>query len=377
MTKIYLIRHAEAEGNLYRIAQGQQNSLITDRGFRQIAALKKRFADIPVDAVYSSDLYRTCVTATAVYLPKGLPLRTCPELREICVGDWEGRTWGEIARTDSQQMQDFSLHLDRWHVDGAETPQQVLDRMLAAVRRIAGENPGRTVAVFSHGCSIRILLAALQGYSIAQMGETPLGSNTAVSLLEGDGDGLRVVFRDDVTHLTPELLRRHSSRTPAPKPLDPGLYFRPLQPEQEAWMLQCVRNGWADAALPEPYTDAAARRLCLSGTAAQAGILEGQPVGLLQFDSARDAAEGRGWISLLYVQREQRGRGYGVQLLGQSVQHYRPLGRRSLCVALAAENAPAVRFFEEYGFFKTEERLADGRAVWEKDISFRPLESYR
>src|SRR5699024_7807595 len=33
MTTIYLIRHAEAEGNLYRIAQGQANSIITDRGW--------------------------------------------------------------------------------------------------------------------------------------------------------------------------------------------------------------------------------------------------------------------------------------------------------------------------------------------------------
>ena len=32
MTTIYLIRHAEAEGNLYRIAQGQKNSNLTDRG---------------------------------------------------------------------------------------------------------------------------------------------------------------------------------------------------------------------------------------------------------------------------------------------------------------------------------------------------------
>ena len=39
MTTIYLIRHAEAEGNLYRIAQGQANSSITDRGERQIQAL--------------------------------------------------------------------------------------------------------------------------------------------------------------------------------------------------------------------------------------------------------------------------------------------------------------------------------------------------
>ena len=58
MTTIYLIRHAEAEGNLYRIAQGQANSSITDRGERQIQALARRFADIPIDAVYDNDLYR-------------------------------------------------------------------------------------------------------------------------------------------------------------------------------------------------------------------------------------------------------------------------------------------------------------------------------
>ena len=74
MTTIYLIRHAEAEGNLYRIAQGQANSSITDRGERQIQALARRFADIPIDAVYASDLYRTCATASAIYKPKGLPL---------------------------------------------------------------------------------------------------------------------------------------------------------------------------------------------------------------------------------------------------------------------------------------------------------------
>ena len=55
MTKIYLVRHAEAEGNLYRIAHGHYNGLITDwRGPKQIRALAQRFEGIRVDAVYSS-----------------------------------------------------------------------------------------------------------------------------------------------------------------------------------------------------------------------------------------------------------------------------------------------------------------------------------
>ena len=93
MTTMYLIRHAEAEGNLYRIAQGQDDSNLTDRGWRQVRALEERFADIHIDAVYSSDLYRTCATASALFLPKGLPLHKRRDLREICVGEWERRTW--------------------------------------------------------------------------------------------------------------------------------------------------------------------------------------------------------------------------------------------------------------------------------------------
>ncbi len=41
MTTIYLIRHAEAEGNLYRRIHGQYDSLVTKRGYKQIAALIK------------------------------------------------------------------------------------------------------------------------------------------------------------------------------------------------------------------------------------------------------------------------------------------------------------------------------------------------
>ena len=67
MTKIYLVRHAQAEGNLYRRAHGMYDSLVTPQGYAQIEALRRRFADIPVDAVYSSPLLRTRTTAAAIY----------------------------------------------------------------------------------------------------------------------------------------------------------------------------------------------------------------------------------------------------------------------------------------------------------------------
>ena len=128
MTRIYLIRHAEAEGNLYRRAQGWYDGRITENGYLQIEALAKRFADIHVDAVYSSDLFRTRVTAAAVYKPKNLPLNLDPMLREIKIGEWEDRTWGDLARNDREQLELFNRDSPEWSVPGSETFAQVSAR---------------------------------------------------------------------------------------------------------------------------------------------------------------------------------------------------------------------------------------------------------
>lgn len=128
MTTIYLIRHAEAEGNLYRIAQGQYNSLLTDRGQRQVAALEARFADIHVDAVYSSDLYRTCATAAAIYRPKGRRSIAAPTCGRSAWAFGSSAPGGDIARTDPEQMENFSRHPERWQVEGGEPPARVLAR---------------------------------------------------------------------------------------------------------------------------------------------------------------------------------------------------------------------------------------------------------
>lgn len=357
MTRIYLIRHAEAEGNLYRIAQGQANSNLTDRGWKQVQALERRFRDIPVDAVYASDLYRTCATASAVYLPKGLVLHRNPRLREICVGAWEHRSWGEIQRRWPEEMGHFSQRPDLWQVEGAETPREARDRVLAAIREIAAENEGKTVAVFSHGYVLRMILSQLQGIPLEELGKTPTGSNTAVSLLEAEGGTLRVVFRDDDSHLreleelTGERLTRQASG------LETGLWFAPLRLPEEAeeFVALAAAGWWGEASFDrERLLESAAGRETLLG------YLNQDPVGLLQVDPQT------GWISLLCVRPDCRLRGFGVQLLGQAVQQVRAAGGERVLAPWI--RAPEIeRFFHSYGFHPS----ADGRTQ-EKEIGFDP-----
>ena len=358
MTRIYLIRHAEAEGNLYRIAQGQDNSNLTDRGWRQVHALEQRFADIPVDEVYSSDLYRTCATAGAIYRPKGLRLRKLRELREICVGVWEQRTWGEIYRRWPEEMKQFSDQPHLWQVEGAEKPEEVQMRVLAALRKIAAEDDGKTVAVFSHGYAIRLVLAHLQGYALEQVGQTPTGDNTAVSLLEAENGVLKVLFRDDNSHLQTEAFLAGEKVMKRANGLEPGLWFRPLElPEQKSFLTELVRSNWQgnvpfDA---ERLLKDAAERTTLVGYRRE------EPVGIIQLGPER------GWISLICIREDCRKRGLGTQMLGQAVQKTRAQGGESLWTALP-ENSDARSFFDDHHFGEIE--VEDGSVVLEKKICF-------
>lgn len=351
MTKIYLIRHAEAEGNLYRIAQGQDNSALTDRGWRQVRALERRFADVPIDAVYASDLYRTCATASAIYKPRGLPLYRRPELREICVGVWERRTWGEIYRRWPEEMRLFRQQPYSWRMEGAETAEELVGRVLNALRRIAAENEGKAVAVFCHGYAIRLALACLQDIPPERVGETPTGDNTAVSLLEWEGGALRVVFRDDNSHLkTAEFLAGEKVQKRA-NGLEPGLWYQPLAlPEQEALLTELAGACFRPSLLAEGGTVLAAYR-------------GEEPVGLLQMGPEA------GQLALLCVREDCRSRGYGTQLIGQAVQRTRTQGGGTLWAALPADSQ-AGRFLTDQGFRPG--GAAEGRTLWEKNIRLDP-----
>lgn len=362
VTKLYLIRHAEAEGNLYRRLHGWYNSLITENGYRQIAALEERFRDIPVDAVYSSDLFRTCTTASAIYKPKGLELKTRRALREIHVGEWEDAPFAEVVRRDPKEFVLFNSNDPAFHTHGSETFSEVRERVTNAILNIARENSGKTVAVFSHGVAIRNTLAKFLGYSVQETKEkVPHGDNTAVALLEVENGRVHVAYYNDNSHLPEELStfarQRWWRKNGAIE--DANLWYRPLdmeedsqfyyQAREEAWitihgsMLHFNGEGFLRDAKDQARYDKCSVMQVMQGD---------KPAGVLQLNLRRDAEKGVGSIPFFYMLPEFRGRGLGVQLLGQAVSIYRPLGRKYLRLRCAPDNHIAQRFYQKHGFRK-------------------------
>lgn len=382
MTKIYLIRHAEAEGNLYRRVQGQYDSLVTDRGWLQIQALTERFRDIPVDAVYASDLYRTMCTASAVYRTHGLPLQTDPGLREVKLGVWEDKPWGLVAREDRQQLTYFNTNDPRWKVAGGETFQELRERLLGTLTKLALRHDGQTIAVVSHGMALRNGMAALQGLSVAQGAQVPHCDNTGISLVEYENGQWRVVFQNDNSHL-PESLSTFAGqkwwKAGSGFWEDANLWYRPLELETDSGFYdQCRREAWETihGSLAnfdgEGFLADARRQVAASPQSLWQAMLGEEPAGLVQLDIPRARETKVGYLPFVYLLPDFRRRGLGVQLLGQGISVLRPMGCEKLRLRCAPDNLSAQRFYARYGFRKIGE--APGSRVpldlLEKDIGF-------
>ncbi len=362
MTQIYLVRHAEAEGNLYRRAQGWYNALITENGYAQIEALRARFASVPVDAVYSSDLFRTMTTAKAVYLPKHLPLQTDERLREINLGAWEDCTWSQVGRFDGAGLERFGSCSSQFRPEGGESYKDVMVRMKAAVLDIAARHPGQTVAVFSHGVAIRCLQAAVRDWPPEGMARLSHSDNTAVTLLEVDGERIKAVYENDNSHLPQKVSTlskqqwwRDLNDPEASYRRDVTLWFRPLNMEEEterSLYRDSRREAWRTIHGEMAHYDENAYVEAAEHQKVFCAMDGDRPAGVLQLDTAFRAEEKVGMIAFYYMTPEYRHKGLGVQLLGQAVSVYRPLGRDRLLLRCAPENAVAQHFYKKYGFRK-------------------------
>lgn len=201
-TTIIVVRHCEAEGNIKRIFQGHTDGPVSERGKIQLELLAERFRDVHVDAVYSSPLSRALATANAINQDGNLPIITDNRLMEINGGDLEGVPWIEFP----DKFPEFALNwnLKPWLLEtpNGESMRQVYNRISSAILDVAVANCGKTIAVASHGCTIRNLICWAKGPAIEYLNEISWCDNTSLNILEFDEKfAPTVICENDRSHL--------------------------------------------------------------------------------------------------------------------------------------------------------------------------------
>ena len=193
MTTFFFVRHGESEANAAHRFSGRQDSPLTERGRRQAEVVAAALDDVPFDRIVATPLSRSLDTALVIGRRRKMPVEVARELIEIDVGDRTGATFDEVRG------------LPDWKDDGfvewpnGETLEQVLERALGGVRRIARETADGTVLVIGHGGVTRILVSHFLGI-LPKLDRSP-ATNTNVTVIVTDGEKGRVEQLFESAHI--------------------------------------------------------------------------------------------------------------------------------------------------------------------------------
>ncbi|HEX2938296.1 MAG TPA: histidine phosphatase family protein [Ruminiclostridium sp.] len=202
MTRLYLVRHAEAQGNIMRYFHGITDADISENGALQLEQLKERFRNIDIDTVYSSPLKRAYKTAQAASFYHKLPITTDEGLIEVNGGRWECKKWDDIPHLYPEENEAWEERPWLFAPQGGETMRHVYDRIWKTIIKIIKNNKDRKILIASHGCAIRNFACRAMGLPLEKLNDVEWFENTSVSIFDFDEDlNIKILSLNDVSHL--------------------------------------------------------------------------------------------------------------------------------------------------------------------------------
>ncbi len=182
MTKLLLIRHGESEANRERFFAGQLDAPLLDTGIFQAELTARYIAEsYTVSAVYASDLQRAFKTGEIIAAMCGAPIFSDRQLREIYAGAWQGKSFEELISLFKKDYTSWLYDIGNCKTTGGEGTQELANRVLSALTKIAKEHSGETVAIATHATPIRAMECLWKGFPLDEMKNISWVSNASVT----------------------------------------------------------------------------------------------------------------------------------------------------------------------------------------------------
>ncbi len=199
-TRIIAIRHGETTWNVDTRIQGHLDIPLNETGRKQAERMALALADEPISAIYASDLTRAWETAQHLARIQGMEVTREEGLRERGFGEFEGKTFAEIAALLPDQSMRWRKRDPDFAPNGGESLIALRSRVVATAERLAAAHPGQLIAMVGHGGVMDVLYRAATRLDIQAPRTWQLG-NAAINRLLWTPEGFTLVGWADTQHL--------------------------------------------------------------------------------------------------------------------------------------------------------------------------------
>lgn len=196
---LHIVRHGQTHWNVERRIQGHLDSELDETGFEQARKRGKDFADTQFSAVYSSSSLRTRQTTEKLLgkrmasgkVDQKYSVLYMDELREVCLGVWEGKLWNNIEAKYPDMVEAHRKATDDFSVEGAESMHQTQKRGVNAIESIIKTQKDATqshnyaeVLIVSHGAIMKYILAYYLSIPLTTLHALPSLPNCAHCIID-------------------------------------------------------------------------------------------------------------------------------------------------------------------------------------------------
>jgi broad specificity phosphatase PhoE len=205
-TTVYIVRHGQTKGNRDNRYIGSTDIDLTELGEVQAEVTAEYlYKTVKFDKIYSSDLKRAYITAMATAQKQNLEVIKDPAFREFYGGKWENMSFSDIVTQYPNEYKTWNEDFASLRCPDGESVEELSNRAYEAIKRIAINNDGKTIAVFAHGGVIRTLICRLSGKPLSEIGDIPWPTNTSITVAKIDENSEEILVAQNNDHLNDEL----------------------------------------------------------------------------------------------------------------------------------------------------------------------------
>lgn len=200
MTRIFVVRHGETDGNQKKIYRGHWDLPLNKTGKAQVKKAGEALQSVRLDVIYTSPLLRAAQTAEAVAAKQDVEPEEDESLIDIDYGDWTKLPDAEVAEKFPDQYRQWKQSPETVLFPGGEGLPSVRARVEPALKMFVEQHPDQTIALASHRVPIKLLLCAALGLPDSAFWQIQIDT-ASISALDYVKGKFNLIFSNETCHL--------------------------------------------------------------------------------------------------------------------------------------------------------------------------------
>lgn len=200
MVTLYITRHGETVWNREKRMQGWLDSDLTEKGEENAKSLGEKLKNTDFTAIFSSPSGRTKATTKLIRGDRDIPIIYDENLKEINMGDWEGKELLSIKEMYPLEYESFWNTPHLYKPVGGETFEETQERAIQVLNRIENNYKSGNILIVTHSVVIKCLLNLFKNSNIENLWDPPYIHDTSLTIVELNKTGNKIILEGDLSH---------------------------------------------------------------------------------------------------------------------------------------------------------------------------------